>query len=356
MRSGNYDVTNPEYVSANRYGQMAPQQLEALKVAYLWPGIGFLVLGTVIGGFLLLMLGGMIIGMLADGDDEWWIGLIVLVFPLLFGGGFFLAGARNLWVWSRVTATGSLATAEGRLVWHRNNYRGEIEGARLSLPGAAELPPGAYRFFYVTGANLIASVERLTLNVPPHEAQAELTRALQESLDFRPEDLEANRTLQISARQRTNLIAGVVGLSVLLGVLFLVPVVAIAVVIWSEGGIGRFSDTDYVPFLCFGGIMLLVDVVILFAIFSGVREAFAGRVESVTGHLQERTEVRGSGKSRHTYYYYVVDGQKFQVTPAAHKASIEGMRYRLFYLPRSKKVLSAEPIPDPHAEDRFSPR
>ena len=33
MRSGNYDVTNPEYVSANRYGQMAPQQLEATTVA-----------------------------------------------------------------------------------------------------------------------------------------------------------------------------------------------------------------------------------------------------------------------------------------------------------------------------------
>jgi uncharacterized membrane protein len=259
-------------------------------------------------------------------------------------------------VWSRVTATGSLATAEGRLVWQRNNYRGVIEGAQLSLPGAAELPPGAYRFFYITGANLIASVERLTLNVAPHEARDELTRALQESLDFNQEDLEANRTLQISARQRNGMIAGVIGLSALLGVLFLFPIVMFAGFWWSESGFGSLESSDYAPFLCFGGIMLIVDVVILFAVLSGVREAFAGRVESVTGHLQEHTEVRGSGKSRHTYYYYVVDGQKFQVTPAAHKASIEGMRYRLFYLPRSKKVVSAEPIPDPHAEDLFGAR
>lgn len=347
--SGPYDVTNPEFVSANRYGQMAPPQVDAFKVAYLWPGIGFLVLGAVISGFLLLMLGGMIVGMLADGDDEWWIGLIVLIFPVLFGGGFLVAGLRNLWTWSRVNAAGSLATAEGRLVWQRNNYRGIIDGARLSLPGATELPPGAYRFFYITGVNLIASVERLNLSAAPNETQAEITRALQEALDFNAEDLEANRTLQLSGRQRNGLIAGVLGLTVLLVALLVFPIVMFVGFVWSEGGFGAVSSSDLLPFLCFGGIMLGVVAVIFWSILSGVREALAGTVESVTGHLQERTEVRGSGKSRHTYYYYVIDGQKFQVTPAAHKASIEGMRYRLFYLPRSKKVMSAEPIPDPNA-------
>jgi hypothetical protein len=346
--SGTYDVTNPEFVSANRYGQMAPQQVEAFKVAYLWPGVGFLVLGAVISGFLLLMLGGMIVGMLADGDDEWWIGLIVLIFPVLFGGGFLVAGLRNLWTWSRVNATGALTMAEGRLIWQRNNYKGIIDGARLSLPGAAELPPGAYRFFYISGVNLIASVERLNLSASPNDTQAEITRALQESLDFTAEDLEANRTLQLSGRQRNGLFASVVGLIALLGILLLFPIVMAVGFIWSEGGFGAVNSSDVLPFLCFGGIMLGVVAVIAWSIVAGVREAFAGIVESVTGHLQERTEVRGSGKSRHTYYYYVIDGQKFQVTPAAHRASIEGMRYRLFYLPRSKKVMSAEPIPDPN--------
>ncbi len=344
MRSTAYDLTQPDFVSANRYGQMAQQQLAAFKAAYLWPGVGFLVVGLVFGGFMFLMFGGMAAGMYADGSDEWWIGLILMVFPIAFGGGFLFAGLRNLWIWSRANAAGALATAEGRLVWQRNNYRGVIDGARLSLPGAAELPPGAYRFFYLTGINLIASVERLNLSLSPDDTEAEITRALQDALDFTPDDLQSNRELQLSGRQRNGIVFGVVGLLLLLGVLLAIPLIVFATVALSDGGLRSLDRSDTIPLLCFGGIMLAIMAVVVGVIIRGVREALTGKVDSVTGYLTETTEVRGSGKSRHTYYYYVIDGRKFQVTPAAHKASIEGMRYRLFFLPRSGKVVSAEPI------------
>lgn len=352
MRTAVYDLTQPDFVSANRYGQMTPQQLAAFKSAYLWPGIGFLVVGALVGGFMVLMFGGMLIGMLADGADEWWIGLVFMIFPLGFGGGFLFAGLRNLWIWSRANASGALATAEGRLVWRRNGYRGEFDGGALTLPGAAELPPGAYRFFYVTGVNLVASAERLSLSLTPVDQQEELSRALRDALDFTQEDLEANKTMQLSGRQRNNMIFGVIGLAILLAALLLVPIVLAGVVWMTEGGF-RLDESDYTPLLCFGGIMLVIDAVVFAAILSGAREALGGKVDSVTGYLEERTEVRGSGKSRRTYYYYVIDNQKFTVTPAAHKASIQNMRYRLFYLPKSRKVVSAEPIATTHYDQAF---
>ncbi|HRF47598.1 MAG TPA: hypothetical protein PLC98_08245 [Anaerolineales bacterium] len=353
MRTAAYDITDPDFVSANRYGQLAPKQIEVLKSTYYWPGLLYIGLGLGIAACMVLMFGGMALSLLSEGDDEWWISLIVMVFPALIGGGLVLGGARQLWIWFRINATGSLATGEGRLVWRRNNYRGVVDGPELGLPVAAELPPGPYRFFYVAGANLILSAEPLKLTLDPHESRAELARALQEALDFTPDDLAANQTLQLSGRQRTNLIMGTLGLAVLLSVLFLFPIVMFLGFVVSEGGFGVVDSSDMMPFLCFGGIMLIVDGVILLTIIAGAREAFAGRVESITGHLDETSEVRGSGKSRRTYYYYVIDGQKFQVTPAAHKASIENLRYRLFYLPRSKKVVSIEPIPDPHLSSPF---
>ncbi len=352
MRSAVYDLTQPEFVSANRYGQLTPQQLDAFKAAYLWPGVGFLALGILFGGFFLLMTGGMLIGMLSDGDDEWWIALIFLIFPIFLGGGFLIGGVRNLWTWFRVSTPGSLATAEGRLVWRRNNYRAEIDGANLSLPGSSELPPGAYRFFYVTGANLVASAERLSLSLTAVDQQEELSRAMRDALDFTQDDLEANKTMQLSGRQRNNMIFGVIGLAILLGVLVLVPLGIFGAVWFTEGGFS-LDGSDIVPFLFFGGVMVVIDAVIFASILSGVREAFAGRVESVTGYLDERTEVRGSGKSRRTYYYYIIDNQKFTVTPAAHKASIKNLRYTLYYLPKSRKVVSAVPIPTTHYDQAF---
>ena len=353
MRTAAYDLTQPEYVSANRYGQLDPKQLETFKAAFLWPGIIYLVLGAVFGGFFLLLTGGMTFALLTEGDDEWWIGLIFLIFPVFLGGGFLIGGIRNLWTWSRVSAPGSLAMAEGRLVWRRNNYRGEIDGAQLSLPGAAELPPGSYRFFYVTGANLIASAERLSLSLSPNDQQEELSRALRDALDFTPEDLESNKTMQLSGRQRNNLIFGVIGLVILLAVLIFIPILLAGVAWLNSDGRLTFDGSDIVPFLFVGGIMLVVDIVIFASILSGVREAFGGKVESLTGYLDERTEVRGSGKSRRTYYYYVIDNQKFTVTPAALKASIKDMRYRLFFLPKSRKVVSAEPIPTTHYDEAY---
>ncbi len=353
MRSGVYDLTQPDFVSANRYGQLAPQQLDAFKAAYLWPGIGFLVLGILFGGVFLVLTGGMLVSLLAEGDEEWWIALIFLVFPVVLGGSFLFGGARNLWTWYRMSTPSSLATAEGRLVWRRNNYRGEIEGANLSLPGSTELTPGAYRFFYVTGVNIVASAEKLSLSLTSNDEQEELSRAMRDALDFTPEDLDANKTLQLSGRQRNRMIFSVIGQAIFLGILVLTPVIGFGVYWLSEGQI-RIDGSDYFPILFVGAVLLIIDIAILASIISGVREAFGGTVESVTGYLDERTEVRGSGKSRRTYYYYIVNNQKFTVTPAAHKASIKNLRYTLYYLPKSRKVVSAEPIPSTPSDEGYA--
>ncbi len=348
-------MANSEFVSANKQGQLTPQQIDAFKSAYLWPGAGYLALGAFVGGVLLLMLSGIIIEFLGDGEADWWIGLIVLFFPVLFGGVLLTAGLRRLWTWSRVNASGALVAAEGRLVWLQNTYKGVIDGRQLSLHGAAELPPGAYRFFYLTGANLIVSVERLSLNTTPNDTQDEIVRALHEALDFANEDLEANRSLRLSRRQRGNLVLGVMQLVGFFGSFVLILTSGVGVVL-SGGSLRLAVASGLVPLLCFAPILLGLVVVFVPSIAADMRDALAGTVGSVVGPLKELTEVRGSGRSQRTYYYYVVEGQKFKVTPAALKASIEGMPYRLFYLPRSKKVLSIEPLPESNIDEPSRPR
>ena len=41
---------------------------------------------------------------------------------------------------------------------------------------------------------------------------------------------------------------------------------------------------------------------------------------------------------------YSIDNKSFRVSLSAYNALVEGIRYRPYYLPRSKRVLSVEPL------------
>jgi len=60
--------------------------------------------------------------------------------------------------------------------------------------------------------------------------------------------------------------------------------------------------------------------------------------------VAERTIVTGSGKSRRTHYYFELGGQRHPVPAVALQALVQGRPYRLYFLPRSKKVISVEPL------------
>src|SRR5262249_31577954 len=68
-----------------------------------------------------------------------------------------------------------------------------------------------------------------------------------------------------------------------------------------------------------------------------------GQGGSTRGEGAQVTRVT-HGRYTNTYYYYSIEGRNWLVSPEAYRALLEGRRYRLYYLPRSKKLVGIEPI------------
>lgn len=61
------------------------------------------------------------------------------------------------------------------------------------------------------------------------------------------------------------------------------------------------------------------------------------QVQSV-GHKKKRV-------SRNTTnYYYVVGGKSFEISYGAYMALIDGLEYRVYYLPRTKRLIAIEAL------------
>jgi hypothetical protein len=69
-----------------------------------------------------------------------------------------------------------------------------------------------------------------------------------------------------------------------------------------------------------------------------IGDLWSGKVSSVEGPVARET--RWSRYSRS--YYYVVGSYKFQVSEAAYNALFEGKPYRIYFVPRSKRLVSIE--------------
>jgi hypothetical protein len=81
----------------------------------------------------------------------------------------------------------------------------------------------------------------------------------------------------------------------------------------------------------------------LVTLASGLRrvaDVLGGQVRTVAGKVIG--EANSSGES--TTYYYKVDKLKFRVPAHAYTALVSGMSYRIYYTPRSKTLVSIEPL------------
>jgi hypothetical protein len=56
--------------------------------------------------------------------------------------------------------------------------------------------------------------------------------------------------------------------------------------------------------------------------------------------------------SKEPLYYYRLNRLRFPVSEAGYDALIVGRPYRVYYLPRSKILLSLEPLSLPHPQDK----
>jgi hypothetical protein len=183
----------------------------------------------------------------------------------------------------------------------------------------------------------------------PGAASAGLLQALAETLDFTMEDLQVNRQGWVSPRQREAkssplvwFCAGLItsGGAIVGGLWFIAG--------FPPEGLNWFIVLALV--LAWLGLSALITVL-------GVRytrkQLGDGRVAFLDGFVKpERHETISNGVEYASYAYVVnqpqpnaVKQQRFSVNKAAFHALLPGLRYRVYYVPASNKLVSIEPLP-----------
>lgn len=274
-------------------------------------------------------------------NEAWFFGAFILAMLVLFAVIMF-SQVGGLWqAWQRWNALKrdreghSIRMGQGQLAFEKGAYNVQAAGRTLRLPisnNACGLKPGAtYRFYYLEESGFVLSAEEL---YPASAAQAQnaLLDILASANKFTLDDLNLNRNGEMTSAQRMRALP-----NMFFGLLFgLFPL---------GFGIMLFTSEQDLTSLIFPLIILLIFALFAgFMFVNGLLDLLSQSplVTEGVGHKEKRTS--RSKRSRKTIYYYVIDGTRFQVGQDAYQALVDGERYRVYALPRSKRLLTIEPL------------
>jgi hypothetical protein len=343
------DPTDGVGLSANRAGELTPEQKKTVQ-GRLWPRlIGAIVLSVIFMPMVVCFGGGIASTLMVDGEGVfvgWMLGFFLLIFLVAVGSSLLAAWRPLLGLLDLLG--GRVEATEGRLVWRGRDYRGVTEGRTLSLLPGAEVMPGGYRFYFLPRSGYIVSMERSFLGGSDLDPLAEVRRALQSVFDFVDDDLPDNRSGRLSQRQVnahlwSNVRTGLFLLPfLLLALAFAIgfPAAFIGAPLIQGEGVGDGWLPGLIGLLFGGGFALGLG----WASLSPFLDVIRGEVTAIEGEVVERAITTGAGKSRRTNYYYIVNGQRFNVGQRGHTALVQGGRYRLYFFPRSKGMVAVEPL------------
>ncbi|HLV99304.1 MAG TPA: hypothetical protein VKT82_11580 [Ktedonobacterales bacterium] len=334
--SQNTALTDQATIDANRYGQLTPYQRQRLKP----PSLAGPLFGLALAGALVIPLGWLLLfvaraAFAPAGDSPFAVPTLLgatltflaLEMPLLLTSLFGLFHRLGL---RRDLAEGYIAQADGQVIFSSGaGYHARIFGQTLADLGGDKtltLPPGAYRFYYLPRSRRMLSAERQML-FEPGGPQAGVREALARANGFRMDELDTNRQGGLSAHQRFGLVRGLLFLAVVL-------VALVVGAVWQFALLMRYNPWGFLLL----GLMLFG---LLLATYHRWLDLLEGRAAMLEGFVQA-TEHSSDDSST---YSYELGKERFTVSSAAYRALIAGERYRLYYLPHSKRLLSIEPVP-----------
>jgi hypothetical protein len=170
---------------------------------------------------------------------------------------------------------------------------------------------------------------------------------------FPPEALEANRRGELSEAQRRGFgaLSGSQRRSALSSAAFLFAG-ALVVVFFASPTASPLLRT-LVPLLC----LAIAAFLVVRSLTGGdalTRDLSESQVQSVEGAIGKR---RGGGGGRTvTVYFLDVGDTSFKVTTGPYQAAPEAGIVRLYFLPRSRKVVNLERLPNAAPPGEISPR
>lgn len=258
---------------------------------------------------------------------------------------FLLARFGGLWqIWQRWNAlkqdreNRAIRQGQGNLAFEKDNYIVQAAGRTLLLPAsnnACGLQPGAtYHFYYLDESGFVLSAEEL-YPASPAQVRNSLMGILLNANKFSQEDLELNRNAEVSPAQRMKALP-----NLFVGILFGAVPLGMGLLFFTSN---RDAGGDFLSLLVPAIFLAVFGLVGGFMFFNALLDLLAQTplVTEGAGHKEKRTS---GGKNRRTVYYYVVDGVSFQVSRAAYQALLDGESYRVYALPRTKKLLTIEPL------------
>lgn len=340
---GNINLLDPQDLAANRMGEITEAQTQRLNLALgLGSGCGALLVFIPVLGFLVLF--GTVFYLTGVGDDSLipflFLGVILVVMVATFAPRLWKLFDSALKL-KRDRENRAIRQAQGQVAFDKNGYSfqaGERRLALLSTEHTGGLLPGAtYRVFYLEESGFLLSAEEV-FPVSPAQVRAALVEILAQANGFTLDDLTHNRNGEATPAQRMKPLGGVI-LGAVFGLMALAFGGLFFFQIYPNVDSGEALPALLIPALVLGIFALVGGWMFL----NGLLDMSVSSIEQAQGPGRKEKRTSG-GKNRSTRYYYVIDGKSFQVSRRAYTALLEGIDYRIYYLPRTKKLVSIEPV------------
>lgn len=336
-------LTGRSEIEANKKGEITDRQRmmvsEMLKpFSNWWLGLVFFGIGLAI----------VIMGLFSE---EPFFGMeFLLVTVLLTVGGGLLATAglvllARRWLLLRGIDKEPIASGSGRIRWQKRAYRPEMNGRTLKPLEEISLQPGDYEFYtmpkhgWLLSAVLVSGASAKDLA----EIQTNLARATL----FSPDDLAANREGRLTSNQAFSLVIQLLGSLLMWLILITIGAMILAVLVNDFVESESLSPIWLIIAPCgaaIGGFMILASIgegqKEIRKLMADIRGRKVWKSEGqVTKSIYEEVDDEG-GVDRS--YYYTIGRRHFKVSKAGYAALVEGMVYRLYYTPKSRRLASIE--------------
>lgn len=323
---------NPVDVAANRERKITPQQMERLKPPGLLRAGCLSIVLMVFGTCAVLFLAAML-----DTSLEVFVGMW-FVFLLLFGavwGWVFFRAIRRKVVFQRECQEGAISQGRGELVFHKNEYQIQVENFFMALPpseNACGLLPGtAYQVYYLSESHQLLSIEEPG-PVPFLPVQEGMNKLLQRFHKFGLDELDANNQGQITPGQRLKLLPRAVGGAFLcLGILMALLV---------DLATGLTLSSTIFPLI----VAALGFYYGWVAFANALSDLLVQAPMEISGRIQKKLKVVRNGRYQTAEHFYVTENQSLQVSYTAYQVLLPDLTYRIFYLPKTRTILSMEMI------------
>jgi len=321
-------------LEANQRGRLTPEQQSAMEMTLKGQRSSFVFFGVIILGFIgfFVFFFWQIVGVdgLYSSTSIITIGLVllgvVLLILVLSGGDPLIMIPHN------EIEIGQVETVTGRVEWTGKRYKFVSDSRKLQSlrsRGRALPPPGEYRFYCFPHSGLVIMAEELGF-VSASQPKNLLLDALASANHFSMDDLATNRNGSLSFGQEVRLF----GYASVLGA-FLLAFILLTIVTAQS----KMADENLLVYI-FLAVMALAmllrlgwgSIKVIWDIWNGEVKYMDGRV---TRHIRRGRNTR--------YYLYHLNDINFRVSRSAYNALIEGGEYRVYFAPRSKRLVAIEP-------------